>query len=272
MSKHVLVWSLVAEAFHLHYLVTLLRQVTYADQMYADGGGGALDRGVLESLHAALLGAVEPLDRLGLTASKNLINDFRIAIESGHIRTAYECQQRSFHCFKVLQCDCEHVECVRVDLGKKSVVDGLESYIHDRFPKAVSELREAEQCVFHERPTACVFHLMRACEIILKAVWKTLAWYPPKQSDSWGALLGNLDEQLKKPPIKPSPIFQSNIPFFSEIVFDLRSAKRCYRDSTMHVESTHIQADAEAILGAVLTLVRHAAMELDQDGNVMPKP
>ncbi|HEY3900687.1 MAG TPA: hypothetical protein VGM54_18910 [Chthoniobacter sp.] len=139
-----------------------------------------------------------------------------------------------------------------------------------RFKSARPEIEEAAKCFVLERPTACVFHLMRATEIVLKAVFKSGGWHPPKLAESWGAMMGPMDEQLQKPPKNPVPIWQSNIGFFSELVADLRAVKRAQRDTTMHVESTYTQSEARLILDGVVSLFHHAAKHLDETGAFTP--
>jgi HEPN domain-containing protein len=159
----------------------------------------------------------------------------------------------------------------RVDSETNSILGDIPDFVRDRFPTAVSEMDEAERCLLFDRSAACVFHVMRAVEVALKAAWHTLGLHPPKLADSWGQLLKPIDEQLAVPPKNPNLDWQANLPFFSELVFDIRAAKRRYRDTTMHVESTYTTEEAKAVLSAVVTMIRHAAKRLDQDGNLLPE-
>lgn len=265
-SKMSTLWDIVKEHFLIHPLVTVLRQFGYAD-----GGSRKLQESIEPEITLNVLAnmeeAIPALVTLELVGSKNMVQDFINAIRRGNDFTGDEFAQRCFSCFKMIQSECEHVTCVRIDGEKPSEVDKLADLVSDKFPQAVAELKEAEWCLFYERGTACVFHSMRAVEVVLKSCYKTLREELPSLSDSWGNLLKPIDRQLLKPPVNPVAVWQENIDFFSEVVFDIRASKRAYRDSTMHVESVYTPDDAKAILSAVMTLVRHASSHLDQDGN-----
>jgi hypothetical protein len=149
----------------------------------------------------------------------------------------------------------------------KAIEELFSERMSNAFPSAVSEIREAGRCLAFDVPTAAVFHLMRAVEYVVKAAWKTLGLVEPKRTESWGALLGPMDDQLQKPPRNTNALWSTNIQFFSELVMDLRAAKRGCRDTTMHVESSYDLKEAIPIFDATLTLLAHAASHLDQDGN-----
>ena len=42
--------------------------------------------------------------------------------------------------------------------------------VSERFPEAIEDMREAARCFAFERPTACVFHLMRVTECGVRAI------------------------------------------------------------------------------------------------------
>jgi hypothetical protein len=62
-----------------------------------------------------------------------------------------------------------------------------------KFPSANSDIVEAGTCLALERGTACVMHLMRACEVGLRALAATL--YVTEQNN-WGEYLRKIDEAL----------------------------------------------------------------------------
>lgn len=148
----------------------------------------------------------------------------------------------------------------------------LAGFIRDRFQKAVNEIDEARTCYAVGRWTASVFHLMRACEVGIKSVYKTLGIASPKLSDSWGQMLKPMDEQLQKKPADRSGAWAAEPLFFDHITNDIRAVKRAWRDTTMHVESTYDQSGALKALNAVTSLFTHLAKRLDQDGNLLPEP
>jgi hypothetical protein len=62
------------------------------------------------------------------------------------------------------------------------------------FPATNKELVEAIRCFAFERDTACVFHLMRALEIVLKAFAEKLD--APFASKNWGEIVAALEPGL----------------------------------------------------------------------------
>ena len=64
------------------------------------------------------------------------------------------------------------------------------------FPSAAKDIMESGNCLAAECPTACVFHLMRASEIGLRALAKDRDMkFPdkPLELSEWGAILPKLD-------------------------------------------------------------------------------
>jgi hypothetical protein len=136
----------------------------------------------------------------------------------------------------------------------EKAIDGI---VSDRFKKSSVE-------------TACVFHLMRAAEVGLKALYKTLNIPAPKLADSWGKLLEPLDEQLKKKPVDRHGDWATHPDFFDSATNDVRAMKRVWRDKTMHIESNYDEPGASKVLSAVTTFFEHLSSKLDQDGNFYP--
>jgi hypothetical protein len=120
-----------------------------------------------------------------------------------------------------------------------------------KFPSANSEIIEAYNCYAFERYTACVFHLMRACEVGIKALYKTLDITSPKLTDSWGNLLRPMDDELKKNPNDRCSAWSAEVEFFDNATNDVRAIKRAWRDSTMHIQSTYDDVSALKVLRAV---------------------
>lgn len=109
-----------------------------------------------------------------------------------------------------------------------------------QFPSAIIDLEEAAKCLALGRATACVFHLMRASEVGIKATLRVLnitQVYP-----TWGAYIGAIKDAIRGHPDEA---------FFREIVGDLESIKLAWRDPSMHVERTYTIEQAHGIYRAV---------------------
>jgi len=148
----------------------------------------------------------------------------------------------------------------------------IEGPIAGRFKTASNEIFSARICYAVAQWTACVFHLMRACEVGIKAIYKTLGIPAPRLSDSWGNLLRPMDEQLKKKPEDRYGDWAKYPEFFDHATNDVRSIKRTWRDSTMHVEAAYDEDSARKALDAVTSFFVTLSKKLDQDGNVHNKP
>lgn len=148
----------------------------------------------------------------------------------------------------------------------------IEGPIGARFKYAANEIYSARRCFALAQWTPCVFHLMRACEAGIKALYKTLNTPAPKLSDSWGNLLKPMDEQLKKNPPDRSGEWAKHPDFFDHATNDVRAIKRAWRDTTMHIEANYDESGARKALDAVTSFFTHLSEKLDQDGNVHAKP
>jgi hypothetical protein len=144
----------------------------------------------------------------------------------------------------------------------------IDGPIRGRFTTAATEIVAARRSYAVAQYTACVFHLMRACEVGLKALYKTLNIASPKLADSWGNLLRPMDEQLKKNAKDRYGEWATNPDFFDQATNDVRAIKRAWRDSTMHIESDYDESEALKALNAVTSFFEHLSEKLDQAGNV----
>jgi HEPN domain-containing protein len=149
----------------------------------------------------------------------------------------------------------------------EKAIDGI---ISDRFKKASVEILAARKAYAVGQFTPCVFHLMRAAETGLKALYKTLNISAPRLADSWGNLLKPLDEQLKKNVADRYGDWATNPDFFDHATNDVRAIKRAWRDTTMHIESNYNDGEALKALNAVTSFFEHLSSKLDQDGKFYP--
>jgi hypothetical protein len=137
-----------------------------------------------------------------------------------------------------------------------------------KFPLAHVEMIDAFNCYAFERYTACVFHLMRSCEVGVKALYKTLGIATPKLADSWGNLLRPMDEELKKNPKDRCGAWAKESEFFDNATNDVRAIKRAWRDPTTHVQSTYDEQSSLKALNAVKSFFAHLSAKLNQEGEV----
>ncbi len=133
------------------------------------------------------------------------------------------------------------------------------SEIRSRFPKACFDIDEAGKCLALDRFTASVFHLMRAIEIVLKAIGLSLEVGCPK-NDNWGMWLGHIrDEYIK---IKAGP----DKDFYQDVYQRLDAIKDASRNPTIHVETIYTEEEAKLILKTTEMLYRKIASRMDENG------
>jgi hypothetical protein len=120
------------------------------------------------------------------------------------------------------------------------------------FPEANKDLSEAAFCYAFERNTACVFHLMRALEIVLKAFAEKLgAHFEPK---NWGRILSSIEEKIGN----------SRNSEDAEVLVHLRNIKNAWRNSTMHVERDYDAEQAFDILRTTKNFMIQVAKRLQR--------
>jgi hypothetical protein len=117
--------------------------------------------------------------------------------------------------------------------------------VTDHFQSASYDIAEAGKCLSLARGTAAVFHLMRALECGMKELASALKVpYCP----SWDAYIGKINTALGKNYKDKSEAERKAEPALRSIVGDLLSVKHAWRNSTMHIEKTYTEEDAEQIL------------------------
>jgi len=132
--------------------------------------------------------------------------------------------------------------------------------VFTKFPSANNDIFEAGTCLALERGTACVMHLMRACEVGIKALAAALSVGP---QNNWGVYFREIDKALDtrtRAGGKRTPDEQ----FYAEVRITLDGARVAWRNVTMHVENNYSPEQAEEILIAVRGLMRHLATKLSE--------
>ncbi|MDA1099135.1 MAG: hypothetical protein O2967_09125 [Proteobacteria bacterium] len=137
--------------------------------------------------------------------------------------------------------------------------------IRDSMPSSIYELDEAAMCIAFSRPTAAVFHLMRAMEIGMKATAQCLEITKPAKpaGRNWGSFLRKIDEAIKTRPAWSGP---GDKAFFEEVYVTLDAIRNPWRNATMHVERKYTEEEAGHIFTAVCFFMKKIASRIDEDG------
>lgn len=126
------------------------------------------------------------------------------------------------------------------------------------FPSANEDVYEACKCLALGRSTACVMHLMRACEVALKGLASALE---VSEQGDWGSYLRKIAETLEKRG-KTASKRSADEQFFSEAAANFEHLKRAWRNPTMHVDKTYSTERAGEILSAVRSFMGHLATKI----------
>lgn len=115
--------------------------------------------------------------------------------------------------------------------------------VDDAFPTAAAEISEAAKCLAFQRPTATVFHLMRAMELAVQKLAERLGI--PKIEKEWGKLLSDISKEIESMPKG------SARNAWSSIHVHLYHVKQAWRNDTMHPKTTYTENEAENVFEAV---------------------
>lgn len=146
-----------------------------------------------------------------------------------------------------------------IDSAKSLLLDEGElpfgKEVADRFPNAGSDISEGAKCLGLSRNTACVFHLMRALEEVVRELGKSLSITVLKKDNTeleWGKILANMKVPVEamSGPSKDQ---------WSEALTLLYHVKNCWRNATMHPKQSYTDEEARDIYNAVNSFMRRVA-------------
>ena len=134
------------------------------------------------------------------------------------------------------------------------------------FPSISFDIEEASKCRVLDRSTACVFHLMRAVEAVLRAAGTALGMpaLNPQANPTWQRVLDALGNELRRPVAQQSMALTQDRDFYAGLTGHLYAVKTAWRNPTMHVGEKYTPSEALDIWQNVSSLLRHAAKRLHQ--------
>lgn len=159
------------------------------------------------------------------------------------IRTSFLVQMNSK---LVLVFDSKHLEYIRPN----GPLFGYE--VEDAFPKASEEITEAAMCLAFHRPTAAVFHLMRAMELAVQRLAEALGKAKPTEK-VWGVILADIHKAIEEMPKGPAR------DAWSASHTHLYHVKQAWRNDTMHPKTTYTEEQAQDVFDAVRSFMAHLA-------------
>ena len=124
--------------------------------------------------------------------------------------------------------------------------------VEDIFPMAGEEISEAAKCLALQRPTAVVFHLMRAMELAVQRMAETLGRDNCNEK-VWGIILSDMHSAIEAMPKG------RRRDSWSACHSHLYHVKQAWRNDTMHPKTTYTEAQAETVFAAVNSFMSHLA-------------
>lgn len=135
----------------------------------------------------------------------------------------------------------------------------------DRFPQIAFDADEAGKCLALERPTSCVYHLMRVTEYGLHRIGKTLGI--KDERPNWEPIITKIDSELNKP-FKERQ-HKGMADFLANVSAHLNAVKVAWRNRVMHVDRKHTQQEAREIYNATCGLMRYIAENLPEEKGIV---
>jgi hypothetical protein len=172
-------------------------------------------------------------------------------------------------------CVCIALSSIEASLiEQKEPVFGPE--VHARLPRAVPELVSVGHCLAFQLSTAAVFHILRAVEVAMYAMARNLGYqWQRKQDRSWGNILKEMRAKIDTKYPANDRAAEDDRAYFEQAYQILSALKVAFRDSTMHVESTFLPAEAMQIGAMAQAFMHRIASRMDENGALIqpnPKP
>ncbi|PYI93955.1 MAG: hypothetical protein DME97_03530 [Verrucomicrobia bacterium] len=112
---------------------------------------------------------------------------------------------------------------------------------------AKQDVASAFQCLAFDQPTASAFHILRACEAVLKAYYFTAVKRVRLETPMWGNMLEALRKK-RKPDDK--------------LLERLKYVKDSFRNPTSHPESVYTLTETQDLIGICIDVINRMAVGL----------
>ena len=137
-----------------------------------------------------------------------------------------------------------------------------DTILFKKFPDAVDELQRAGRCFAYGENTACVFHLMRVTDFLLRNVSDSL---PGVSYDSrnWQAIGDNIRKRIEQKYQTKTDDWKKKEPFYAEILTDIQAISRGHRNPALHeLEKKYDEREGRYMLTVIERFAQHVAEKL----------
>lgn len=127
-----------------------------------------------------------------------------------------------------------------------------------KFAKASTDVAEAGKCFALDRPTACVFHLMRVAECGVQALGKRLKVQVDVERESWYKIVQHVNNAVDAMPAK-TPAQQRRKQKYGAAAAHLNAVRIATRNDVMHPKATYTLDEASVLMDATKQLMQQLA-------------
>jgi hypothetical protein len=230
---------------------------------------GVMPRGESWSLVSASLSQVETLSKqLGLVATVAQIERTRRMVsgdEGGFDLDSFGRALMEVNVRLIDELEARKIYTIESDRAQYLESSQFPGVVCDRFPDAAFDMDEAARCFAFERPTACVYHLMRVSEYGLQGIGKKLGM--KDERPNWEPIIAKIDSELKKPYKERQ--YEGMSEFLAHASAHLNAVKIAWRNRVMHVDRKHTVEEAREIYQATIGLMRYIAENLPNERGIV---
>jgi hypothetical protein len=123
------------------------------------------------------------------------------------------------------------------------------SQVSKKFDKAIEDIAEAAKCVALQRPTACVFHLMRVLELGVQTLGRKMKINIDPKKETWHQIILHVNKAVEAMASKTSAE-RKRKSSYAEAASHLQSARLAWRNEVMHPKQTYTRQEAFDIFNA----------------------
>ena len=134
------------------------------------------------------------------------------------------------------------------------------------FPSTGYDIREAHTCYALERPTACVFHLMRVLEVSLVSFGKVFGLC--LDHTNWEPAIEQIEKKIremhKDDHWRVMPDWKDQLEFYAQTISYLGITKEAWRNYTAHARGKFTQEEAKLMLMNVKLFMERISQRLKE--------
>lgn len=239
----------------------ILAHFQIAGEAPARGVTLAVKREVFEHLHSTLFEMGQQLDRLNLPLAQKHLERMKSDFDGNPNSFTNESLTRSlFELTTRIVDELEQRLFLNVPLGQTPLYLQPEPPFGDRsikrFPKMTEDISEAAKCLSLDRPTACVFHLMRVMELAVQHFGDELSVTVVAEKN-WQVILDQINAAIRKLDAK-----DAKTKAYAQCASHLYNVKVAWRNEVMHPKQTYTFEEARAVFDNAKTFINELAVVL----------